>query len=119
MRRDSATRSAEPRTKPTVKIRDLDKTKEKTKKPEEPKPSSKELADDFDKILEDFEMSGTDQTPQLGDMEHVERMIDEFGSDIEPDELPKPDPGRPPGGESKTLRSQMGRVVPIPNSSKA
>ena len=103
--RDSAPRPSEPRTKPKVKIRASDKKKDKKKneKPEEPKPSSKEFADDFDKILEDLDIENTKkgQTPQLGDMEHLSQMIDEFASDIEPDEPPKPDPGRPPGGECK------------------
>ena len=86
-----------------MKIRDSEKKKKKTEKSDEAKPSSKELADDFDKILEELDIENTkkDQTPQIDEQEHLSRMIDEFASDIEPDEPPKPDPGRPPGGESQ------------------
>ena len=90
MTRNSAPRPAEPRVKPKVKIRDSEKDKKERRR------------------VRGGEGSKETQTPQFDEQEHLSRMIDEFASDIEEDEPPKPDRVRPPSGESKVPDGEGG-----------
>ena len=97
MTEESAPRPEEPRTKPKVKIRESEKKKkrENKSKPDSPHVLS-DAAKEFDAFVERVE---TERAAE-DDLDEVRRMIAEYGTDDEAEELPKPDAARPPGGES-------------------
>ena len=92
-----APRTEEPRTKPKVKIRESDKKKKKEKKskPDAPHVLS-DAAKEFDAFIERVE---TERAAE-DDIEEARRIIAEYGTEDEAEEPPKPDPVRPPAGES-------------------
>ncbi|CAE7627625.1 unnamed protein product, partial [Symbiodinium microadriaticum] len=92
-----APRTEEPRTKPKVKIRESDKKKKKEKKskPDAPHVLS-DAAKEFDAFIERVE---TERAAE-DDIEEARRIIAEYGTEDEAEEPPKPDPVRPPTGES-------------------
>ena len=92
-----APRPEEPRTKPKVKIRESEKKKKKEKKskPDAPHVLS-DAAKEFDAFIERVE---TERAAE-DDIEEARRLIAEYGTEDEADEPPKPDPVRPPAGES-------------------
>ena len=94
---EAAPRPEEPRTKPKVKIRESEKKKKKEKKskPDAPHVLS-DAAKEFDAFIERVET----ECAAEDDIEEVRRTIAEYGTEDEAEELPEPDPVRPPTGES-------------------
>ena len=94
---EAAPRPEEPRTKPKVKIRESEKKKKREKKSKSDAPHVlSDAAKEFDAFIERVE---TERAAE-DDVEEVRRMIAEYGTEDEAEEPPKPDPARPPTGES-------------------
>ncbi|CAE7879497.1 unnamed protein product, partial [Symbiodinium sp. KB8] len=91
-----APRPEEPRTKPKVKIRESEKKKKKEKKS---KPDAPHVLSDAAKEFAFIECVETERATE-DDIEEARRLIAEYGTEDEADEPPKPDPVRPPTGES-------------------
>ncbi|CAE7751426.1 unnamed protein product, partial [Symbiodinium microadriaticum] len=91
-----APRPEEPRTKPKVKIRESEKKKKKEKKS---KPDAPHVLSDAAKEFAFIECVETERATE-DDIEEARRLIAEYGTEDEADEPPKPDPVRPPAGES-------------------
>ena len=94
---EAAPRPEQPRTKPKVKIRESEKKKKREKKSKSDAPHVlSDAAKEFDAFIERVE---TERAAE-DDVEEVRRMIAEYGTEDEAEEPPKPNPARPPTGES-------------------